>query len=407
MNEKLVIRITDINAPAEWTVLDAHGNRMGFPQKGALEIAAPLSRQRKVIVVVSGPEVTAHQVTLPIKSRKQLLQAIPFALEDSLSEDIDNLHFAVGKSGDNKINTCVCRQNWLESLVIHVKESGINPDVITPDFQVIDPGLSRPVLLVDDKVVTYSDETHQWSLPVSLFNELAPAISRSLDPDTPVAEFFCSEAGAQHEVRVKAVFGYDGSGDETGKARNSLLPLFSAGAHANCGINLMQGRFRPTGTRHAGAGNWKVPAALAATWLILLSSNFLAERAQYGKQDRKLDEMIEQVFHAALPDTRTIVNPRAQFEQALGQRGDNSLGSDFLALLAVSSTAISNEPDTSFNSVSYSNGQIEVSVNASNVQSLDNIKRFLAERYGLNVDILSADTRDDNVVGQIRISEGS
>ncbi len=148
-------------------------------------------------------------------------------------------------------------------------------------------------------------------------------------------------------------------------------------------------------------------APLAATWLILLSSNFLAERAQYGKQDRKLDEQIEQVFHASLPGVQTIVNPRAQFEQALGQSGDNSLGSDFLALLAVSGTAISNEPNTSFNSVSYSNGQIEVSVNAGNIQSLDNIKRFLAERYGLKVDILSAETRDDNVVGQIRISEGS
>ena len=89
------------------------------------------------------------------------------------------------------------------------------------------------------------------------------------------------------------------------------------------------------------------------------------------------------------------------------QSGDNSLGSDFLALLAVSSTAISNEPNTSFNSVSYGDGQIEVSVNAGNIQSLDNIKRFLAERYGLKVDILSAETRDDNVVGQIRISEGS
>ncbi len=102
-----------------------------------------------------------------------------------------------------------------------------------------------------------------------------------------------------------------------------------------------------------------------------------------------------------------MVNPRAQIEQELNRRGGNQLESDFLALLAISGVAIGKEPGTLFNAVSYSEGQIEISLNASNVQSLDNIKQYLTEHHGLRVEILSADTQENNVVGQLRISRGT
>ena len=53
----------------------------------------PISSDEEVIGVVPGRYVTLHTVDLPAKTRKQFNQALPFALEDSISENIENMHF--------------------------------------------------------------------------------------------------------------------------------------------------------------------------------------------------------------------------------------------------------------------------------------------------------------------------
>lgn len=53
----------------------------------------PIGEEDEVIGVVPGEWVTTHSVNLPTKTRKQFNQALPFALEDSISEDVSNIHF--------------------------------------------------------------------------------------------------------------------------------------------------------------------------------------------------------------------------------------------------------------------------------------------------------------------------
>lgn len=53
----------------------------------------PVSKDDDVYGVVPGDWVTTHRVTLPAKSRKQFNIALPYALEESISEDVENMHF--------------------------------------------------------------------------------------------------------------------------------------------------------------------------------------------------------------------------------------------------------------------------------------------------------------------------
>ncbi len=54
----------------------------------------PITADDEVIGVVPGEWVTTHLVNLPTKTRKQFNQALPFALEDTISEEISNIHFS-------------------------------------------------------------------------------------------------------------------------------------------------------------------------------------------------------------------------------------------------------------------------------------------------------------------------
>src|SRR5262245_46798372 len=103
MSEVLVIRLTGAPdaqtqvVPAEWLSGDATGARRGNVEAGPLASAAPHAAGRRVLGIVPGTDILLAEPVLPAKSGAKLAQIVPFALEEQLATDVDDLHFAVGK----------------------------------------------------------------------------------------------------------------------------------------------------------------------------------------------------------------------------------------------------------------------------------------------------------------------
>ena len=77
--------------------MDGSGARRGNVQSGPLDLAAAAAAGRKVIVLVPGTDALLAEPVLPVKSGAKLAQVVPFALEEHLAADVEDLHFAVGK----------------------------------------------------------------------------------------------------------------------------------------------------------------------------------------------------------------------------------------------------------------------------------------------------------------------
>ena len=93
MAEFLVIRINDQpEQPADWIAVDSTGARRSQPVTGPLSDAANDVGDRNVIVLVPSAEVLTTSVDIPIKGGARLHAALPYALEEHLAEDIDQLH---------------------------------------------------------------------------------------------------------------------------------------------------------------------------------------------------------------------------------------------------------------------------------------------------------------------------
>ena len=96
MPEYLVIRIDQHQIQiADWIAVDASGVRCSDPSTGTLQDAAADVGEREVIVLVPSSEVLTTSVDIPVKGTR-LLAALPFALEENLAQDIEDLHFAAG-----------------------------------------------------------------------------------------------------------------------------------------------------------------------------------------------------------------------------------------------------------------------------------------------------------------------
>src|SRR5579859_3923086 len=92
---------------ATWLVVDSRGVATGPPQSGPLSLAAPRGAGRRICVLVPGTDVLVAEPELPTKAGTKLLQLVPYALEEQLADDIDDLHFAIGKRPPESTRTPV------------------------------------------------------------------------------------------------------------------------------------------------------------------------------------------------------------------------------------------------------------------------------------------------------------
>ena len=68
-----------------------------------------------------GTDVLLAEPEVPVKAGAKLAQVVPYALEEQLAEDIENLHFAVGKRAQDSLTTPVAvvprtlMENWISN----------------------------------------------------------------------------------------------------------------------------------------------------------------------------------------------------------------------------------------------------------------------------------------------------
>ncbi|HHL18580.1 MAG TPA: hypothetical protein ENJ33_02470, partial [Thiothrix sp.] len=103
----LIIKTTSLDAlkadKADYALLEQNDDFVQFTPSNGQAIKDQVGN-RRVILLIPSEEVGLHYVDIPAATNKQLTKAIPFVLEDSLAEDIDELHFTFHRDNADKTN---------------------------------------------------------------------------------------------------------------------------------------------------------------------------------------------------------------------------------------------------------------------------------------------------------------
>src|SRR5262249_42159072 len=150
--ESLVIRLSEQDdAPAAWIVVDSTGMRLSNVQVGPLTLAAPLTVGKRVWVLVPGVEVLLTEAQLPVPGANRLAQIVPYALEEHLADDVDEMHFALGKRDADGKGTPVAavRRERLEGWLARLAQAQIQPDALLADTSALPSNPGQTVLLIE------------------------------------------------------------------------------------------------------------------------------------------------------------------------------------------------------------------------------------------------------------------
>lgn len=398
---------------ATWLVVDGRGAAAGPPQGGPLSLAAPRAAGRHVVVLVPGTAVLLAQPELPpAKAGAKLQQLVPYALEEQLAEDIEDLHFAVGRrEGDStRVPVAVVGRKLMDEWTTLLKSSGLEPEALYADSELLPQNPGQAVaLLEEDTIVVRPPSGTVVTLPADALGEALEIALSGMEPGAPGGRGLILYTGAaewhHHAAKVEAARERF-EGIQIQLLTGGPLALFAQQLPTAAATNLLQGPYTPATSNAVGWSAWRVAAMLLAGLIGLHIAGKAAELSVLKHADHRLDASIEQVFHTALPGQPDTYEARRQMEQRLAAAHASENASSFLLALQALVQAHGAVPEAVLQALTFRDGVLELKASAPSVESLDRLSRELGQ-HGWQARLVAGSPEGSAYEGRIHMGPGS
>lgn len=381
---------------AEWLTED------GQQTQGTLEELAGQLSGRKLLLAAAGERITLTRATVPGRHRSTWLRAIPYALEDSLADDVETLHFATGDmQPDGSIPVAVIQHGTIKIWLEACAEAGITPAAVVADLLLLPYEAGSWSLLMEDERALV--RTGPWSGFVTEQEQLVLLLNLAL-----------AQAGEQLPQRLR-VWGEVAAElvdlnieIQCEDAHPEPLRVFAEGYDSKTALNLLQGPY----SRRAHLGRWLRPwraaAVLAGVWLGFQIVFQATEYWQLQREQSALQAEMERIFKEAVPQARRIVNPRVQLENRLRElrQGEDTTEGVFLDLLYRGGQSLIPLKDITLQGLRYRNRQLDLDLEGKSLEILDQLR----QRYGEQPDLkaqMRTTKQEDKVRSQVTLTKAA
>ena len=422
MSEFLVIRLGEKpDQLAQWIAVDSSGARHSTPVAGALSDAAVDIGSRQVIVLVPSAEVLSTTVDIPLKGAK-LIAALPFALEEYLADDIDQLHFAAGpRRANGKIPVSVVGKQNMDDWLAVLDAAGISANSVIADNY----GLARipgtiSMLLAEDQVFINDGANIELVMQGVSPGDALAAIGAlddgdSQDDDSESTEdtvqlprhvlVYCEAADEERYQHDWIAMRQELDSVDVKLLSDGIIPRLAATVATGAGINMLQG---PYGLKKEYSGLFKPWKYAAMLLLALVLVGVAAKATDYyllTKQESELRQLFNTEYQQALPGVPETDDPVRVIESLRRRLGNVESPPVFLQTMEQLSKAIQQNREAKVQAISFRAGVVDIRISAPNVATLDSIQRAITESGQFRAAIQSTDQDGDKVSSRIQIQE--
>lgn len=390
MSEQLVIRLgSRAEQKISWLVWASHNSEViasgELTDAGELAELAERLGHRPVVALVPASDVVLKQVALPAKPNRQLLQALPYMLEEEQAEDIEQLFLALGtvinQDGQYSQQVAICQRQRLGQWLDWLQQAGFSVSRMVPDA----------LLLPESPVPACVQLQDQWLLKQSAWQ--VAAIEDSWWADylqlAALPQITSYSPWPAHILQAHQV------------AQPELpLALLAEQLHKN-DFTLLQAEYKPKRQRNPQLSVWRTTTILA----ICCASVYLLQLGmtnwQLSRQINAVQQQSADTYKQAFPDER-IVNLTIQLNKKLAAVGGGDNQQSFLSLLAALQQQLAAVPDISLENLRFDAKRAELRFQAKGdgFQSFEKLKNQL-EQAGFSVEQGTLSNDGDKVQGSV------
>jgi len=376
---------------------------------GKLEELGAIARGKTVTVLIDSHYTTIKPVSVPSKSRSKQLLAIPFAMEDSLAEDIEDTHFALGKmlpSSDDKNNQipviAINRKLLRETLALFA-EYNIHVNHMTADALLLpSESNSWSILLNEESAVIKCGSAELHNCEIDNLQIILDALIEQTN--NPPESIICYHKADNQNV--SALFDNTDIPFTETSYQNHPLEIFVASFKEGQSLNILQGEF--TAKRESSITwmqPWKYVAAIAGIWLVLQLAYASILTGQLEAKNIALAKKIEMEFKRAIPDAKKMTNMQKRVERRLKDMksaGSTDNSKSFLNILSEATPALSANKNINIKAAIYRNNYIDIDLSAASLEDVEKVKSKLLESKKIKT-VLSTTVEKDKVKGRLRL----
>lgn len=428
MKPQLVVQLPSAVISADsvlhWSVFDADGH-LQVSGESALDalrsVIASHFHDGEIRVLVPGELVLLTRVRIPTKQVRHIKQALPFMVEESLADNIEDVHLALpaGKlDWDGDVPVAVVRHHllidWLDQLYHH----GIQPDFLGPDTLAApwrEHGRSyflSPVTRADTTVIRVLCRDGVYGGQVLALQNLDALLA--VQPPLPsdqlaaLSRYVVSGgADAAEELsalaeRLQAQLGCEVEVSSYAEVGAEVLAA-TAIRQREQALNLLQGGYRIQ--RRGGEQVWKRVASIAGIGLTLYALLAGGGGLYFSWRAQQVETQTFALYRELYPTERRVVSPRKQMANHL--RGDGQpVAESLLPLLSKAATGFAVDANTRIDELRFNQQQknLQVQLRTPSLEVLEQVKKRL-DANGLFVEISSAVEQGASTVSRIQVRE--
>lgn len=332
-----------------------------------------IEKDDETFVIVPAEDVLLTHAILPKLSRERLKQALPFALEEQLVADVNQLHFATAdREPDGTLPVAVVAIDKMKEWLALLAASNISPHVMTPST------LALPFT---------PDHFHVYNCDNVSLIRTGKFSGCTLNTEN-LTDFIEAHLMIQRECSPQIL------------EEQLQLGLFST-PH----INLLQGAY-PAKRKNTHTKNfWKLAGFAALGWIGLVFIGQLISFFILHHVDSGLNAKITAIYQREFPHAKQVIAVRERMEQKLKTVSTEASKNNFLSLLATLSKSVAEHHSVRLQNLTYAQNILTLDVSASSFDALNALTEDLTN-HDLNVKQQNAMTIGTQVKATLLISAG-
>ena len=354
-----------------------------------------------IVFAVPGDQVRLLHHKIDKDEVKHLDASLPFQLEETFAEDIDNLHFSSLKIDESDYSVGVCTHqkmlDWSNFLPVPNMETKWIPEPLLLPFE---EGCWT-IVIEEDRAIIRVSASEGMSNELEYLGDtlLAASVDRALPNKVVLYGISKDEDLSFIPEKLRLITEWN---------QGTLISIVSSSSSMiSSSLNILSGDYLPKLPYAKWWIEWK---SLAFVFLSALALYGLVGWIEYRyllKENIDLRASIEKSYRTIMP-SGAIVDPEKQLRRQLAARGSVIDGVGFISFLDDVTNALSQNPTIRITNINFSqqNYEMRISFTISDFQALEGVMNAI-DKAGFNGVLENSTARGSIVNARLRIGRKS
>lgn len=351
----------------------------------------------KIIVFLAQQNILLASPELPSGANKQQLNAIAYAVEEQLAEDIENCFFAVAaQQADHSVPVAVINREIMNDCVELLASHHVNASLILPEGYLCpwsdeDDFLAGICPVPNGYLIRYGQHKALFC-HTPILSQLLTLLSQQKSSNQSRLNLYADDIDPEFELEGLSI------------NRLGAINLLSQPVDLQLCVNLKQKEFKSTYQWFELLKHWQWPAvAMILLGLVFFASNLL----DLWEKDKTYNALINQqksLLKEYLPNVATSGQPKKQLIQVLAENSSGPGQAGFVDLLHEYSRLKSGFDSIDTNKILYQQSSLVINLESKNLESLESFRTKL-EQSRFAVEIENININPDKTTGRLVMRE--